>query len=182
LPLVEALRTLPVHQRQAVVLHCLADLPVAEIAQVLAIPDVSTLPDPGRVESRVGLPPGRAGRQMVKDVASELARCRGGDPDAPEVLVAWGRAHDRTWLIQAKPPLPGETWLCWAEGLFDAGGVGTLGNEGGPDSPLIPLRAFGSQDIRSGGQYWGQVVGAVPRDAVRVRVLFHKGIASAVSC
>ena len=38
LALVEALRTLPVRQRQAVVLHYLADLPVAEIAQALAVP------------------------------------------------------------------------------------------------------------------------------------------------
>jgi RNA polymerase sigma-70 factor (ECF subfamily) len=38
LALVEALRTLPVRQRQAVVLHDLADLPVAEIAQALAVP------------------------------------------------------------------------------------------------------------------------------------------------
>ena len=38
LALVEALRTLPVRQRQAVVLHYLADLPVADIAQALAIP------------------------------------------------------------------------------------------------------------------------------------------------
>jgi hypothetical protein len=151
--------------------------PAATSPPTGSAPDVSTLPDPGRVESGVGLPPGRAGRQMVKDVASELARCRGGDPDAPKVLVAWGSEHDRTWLIQAKPPLPGETWLCWAEGTFDAGGAGTLGHEGGPDSPLTPLRAFGSQGIRSGGQYWGQVIGAVPKDAVRVRVLFHKGIA-----
>ena len=50
--------------------------------------------------------------------------------------------------------------------------------EGGrPRCPAHLLRAFGSQDIRSGGQYWGQVIGAVPKDAVRVRVLFHKGIA-----
>jgi RNA polymerase sigma-70 factor (ECF subfamily) len=33
LALVQALRTLPVHQRQAIVVHYLADLPVAEIAQ-----------------------------------------------------------------------------------------------------------------------------------------------------
>ena len=38
LALVEALRTLPVRQRQAVVLHYLADLSVAEIAQALAVP------------------------------------------------------------------------------------------------------------------------------------------------
>ena len=38
LALVQALRTLPVRQRQAIVLHYLADLPIAEIAQVLAVP------------------------------------------------------------------------------------------------------------------------------------------------
>ena len=38
LALVQALRTLPVRQRQAIVLHYLVDLPVAEIAQVLGVP------------------------------------------------------------------------------------------------------------------------------------------------
>jgi DNA-directed RNA polymerase specialized sigma24 family protein len=36
--LVQALGSLPVRQRQAIVLHYLADLPVAEIAQALAVP------------------------------------------------------------------------------------------------------------------------------------------------
>jgi RNA polymerase sigma-70 factor, ECF subfamily len=38
LALVQALRTLPVRQRQAIVLYYLADLPIQEIAQVLAVP------------------------------------------------------------------------------------------------------------------------------------------------
>jgi RNA polymerase sigma-70 factor (ECF subfamily) len=38
LALVQALRTLPVRQRQAIVLHYLEDLPLQEIAQVLAVP------------------------------------------------------------------------------------------------------------------------------------------------
>ena len=38
LALVEALRTLPVRQRQAIVLHYLADLPVEEVARTLAMP------------------------------------------------------------------------------------------------------------------------------------------------
>jgi RNA polymerase sigma-70 factor, ECF subfamily len=37
LALVQALRTLPVRQRQAIVLHYLVDLPVEEVAQVLAV-------------------------------------------------------------------------------------------------------------------------------------------------
>jgi RNA polymerase sigma factor (sigma-70 family) len=38
LALVEALWTLPVRQRQAIVLHYLVDLPVEEIAQTLGVP------------------------------------------------------------------------------------------------------------------------------------------------
>ena len=103
-------------------------------------PDVSTVPDPGPVEQPVGAPPGKVGQQMVRDVATELARCRGGDPDE-KILVAWGRAHGQTWLIEAKPPRPGENWLCWATGLFDASGAGSVGMEGGPDAPLKPIQA-----------------------------------------
>jgi len=139
-------------------------------------PDVSIVPDPGEVQLPVGSPPGKVGQGMVRDVATELARCKGGDPDE-KVLVAWGKAHGQTWLIEAKPPRLGENWLCWATGLFDKGGAGSMGKEGGPDFPLTPLRAFGAQNIRSGGQYWGQVIGAVTKHAARVQVLFRKGIA-----
>ena len=112
----------------------------------------------------------------MRDLAGQLARCEGGVPDE-KVLVAWGKAHGQTWLIEAKQPRPGENWLCWATGLFGADGAGGFGKEGGPDFPLRPLRASGAQGIRSGGRYWGQVIGAVTRDATRVRVLFRKGIA-----
>jgi hypothetical protein len=139
-------------------------------------PDVSIVPDPGQVQLPGGSPPGKVGQGMVRDVATELARCKGGDPDE-KILVAWGKAHGQTWLIEAKPPRPGENWLCWATGLFDKGGAGSMGKEGGPDFPLTPLRAFGAQNMRSGGQYWGQVIGAVTKQAARVQVLFRKGIA-----
>jgi hypothetical protein len=140
-------------------------------------PDVSISPDPGEVLKPAGSPPGEVGAGMVRDVASELTRCRGGDPDGPKVLVAWGEAHGQTWLIIAKPPRAGEDWLCWGTGLFDAGGAGGLGNSGGPTIPVKPLQASGAQNIRSGGQYWGQIIGAVTKDAARVQVLFRSGIA-----
>jgi hypothetical protein len=145
-------------------------------ASTISGPDVSIVPDPGEIQLPDGSPPGKVGHGMVRDVATELARCKGGDPDE-KVLVAWGKAHGQTWLIEAKPPRPGENWLCWATGLFDKGGAGSMGKEGGPEFPLRPLRAFGAQNIRSGGQYWGQVIGAVTKQAVRVQVLFRKGIA-----
>jgi hypothetical protein len=129
-----------------------------------------------RIEYPAGSPPGSIGAGMVRDVASELARCRGGDPGGPIVLVAWGEAHGRTWLILAKPPQPGEGWLCWANGLFEAGGAGGMGNNGGPDVPLKPVGYTGAGDISSGGQYWGQVLGPITKRASRVRVAFSAGI------
>jgi RNA polymerase sigma-70 factor (ECF subfamily) len=39
LALAEALRTLPIRQRQVIVLHYLLDLPVEEVARTLAMPD-----------------------------------------------------------------------------------------------------------------------------------------------
>ena len=86
-----------------------------------------------------------------------------------------GTAHQRTWLIVAKPPRPGEDWLCWAEGLFEASGAGGFGNHGA-DQGLPPLQASGASDLRAGNQYWGYVVGTVTKRAARVRVLFDMGI------
>jgi hypothetical protein len=128
-----------------------------------------------RIEYPAGSPPGPIGAGMVRDVASELAHCRGGNPGGPIVLVAWGKALDRTWLILAKPPRPGEGWLCWANGLFEAGGAGGFGDRGGPEFPLKPVEATGAGDIRSGGRYWGEVLGPVTKRATRVRVAFRPG-------
>jgi len=151
--------------------------PTATTTASTGPPDVSVTPDPGEVQRPAGSPPGRAGEQMVRDLATAVAECRGGPPDPPTVLVAWGEGHDRTWLIAAAPPQPGEEGLCWANGLFDAGGAGGYGKEGGPRSPLKPLQASGAQNIRSGGQYWGQIIGYVTKRAARVQVLFRSGIA-----
>jgi hypothetical protein len=147
--------------------------------QVADFPPVpgSIIPDPGKVQLPAGSPPGAAGEGMVRDVATALADCQGGDPDGPTVLVAWGTAHSRTWLIAAKPPRPGENWLCWNSGVFEASGAGSIGSGSGPDFPVQPLQASGAGGIRSGGQYWGLVLGTVTKQATRVRVLFRQGIA-----
>jgi RNA polymerase sigma-70 factor, ECF subfamily len=134
-------------------------------------------PDLSDVQLPAGSPPGRVGKQMVWDVTRELARCQRGDTAGPKVLVAWGAAHGRTWLIAAEPPQAGQTWLCWANGVFDAGGAGGYGKEGGPGFPLKPLQASGVQNIRSHGKYWGPVMGYVTKRATRVQVLFRSGIA-----
>jgi hypothetical protein len=137
-------------------------------------PAVSIMPDPGEVQRPVGSPPGRVGEQMVHDLASVVAECKGGAPNEPITLLAWGKAHHRYWLIAAKPQGPGENWLCWGSGLFEGGGAGSMGTDS--TMPLTPLRASGSSNIRDGDQYWGHIVGYVPKRATRVRVLFDRGI------
>jgi len=135
-------------------------------------PDPRSPADLGDVQSPVGAPPGAVGEQMVADVASELARCRGGDPDGPKVLVAWGEAVGRTWLVMAKPPRPGDSRLCWSDGLFDANGAGGVASHRAP--PEL-LQVSGTDNLRYGGAHWGQVVGAVTKRAARVRVHFDTG-------
>jgi hypothetical protein len=137
-------------------------------------PAVSIMPDPGEVLRPAGSPPGEVGEQMVQDVATAVVGCQGGAPNEPITLVAWGKAHHRYWLIAAKPRGPGENWLCWASGLFNAGGGGGMGGDG--TMPLTPLRASGSDNLRDGDQYWGQIVGYAPKRAARIRVLFDMGI------
>jgi hypothetical protein len=137
-------------------------------------PAVSIMPDPGEVQRPAGSPPGKVGEQMVHDLASVVAECKGGAPNEPITLLAWGKAHHRYWLIAAKPQGPGENWLCWGSGLFEGGGAGSMGTDS--TMPLTPLRASGSSNIRDGDQYWGHIVGYVPKRATRVRVLFDRGI------
>jgi hypothetical protein len=137
-------------------------------------PAVSIAPDPGKVLRPAGSPPGKVGEQMVHDVAGAVARCEGGAPNEPVTLIAWGKAHHRYWLIAAKPQGPGEGWLCWASGLFEGSGAGGAGTDS--TMPLTPLRASGSDNLRDGDQYWGQIVGYAPKRAARIRVLFDMGI------
>jgi hypothetical protein len=137
-------------------------------------PAVSIMPEPGGVLRPVGSPPGKVGEQMVRDMASVVAGCQGGAPGEPIELVAWGKAHQRYWLVVAKPQGPGEDWLCWASGLFGSGGGGGGGGKG--NMPLTPLQATGSDNLRDGDQYWGQIVGTVTKRAARIRVLFDMGI------
>jgi hypothetical protein len=135
-------------------------------------PNPSYALDPGEVQSPVGVPPGTVGEQMVADVASELARCRGGDPSGPKVLIAWGEALDQTWLVMAKPPQPGDKRLCWSDGLFEADGEGGIGNHRAP--PEL-LQVSVAKNLLFDGAYWSQVVGAVTKRAARVQVHFDSG-------
>jgi hypothetical protein len=147
--------------------------PTATTTASTSPPNASIPPDASEVTRPAGSP--ELDEQMARDVASAVAAaCEGGAPEGSAVLVARGKAYDRTWLIAAKPPRPRENWLCWASALFDARGGGSVGSKG--KIPLTPLQASGSQNLRSGNQYWGQIVGLVTKRAARVRVLFDSGI------
>jgi len=102
-------------------------------------------------------------------VAGNRLASPGGDPDAPKVLLAWGRAGDRTWAVMAKPPRPGERLVCWTEGDHKANGSTGVGTS---RTGVRPLR-------RLSGDHWppGRVIGFVTAQAARVRVLFDSGIA-----
>jgi hypothetical protein len=134
-------------------------------------------PDRGTMAVLPGVPPPEPVYQrQVEELADELGRCQGG---GPKVILGWGRALVGTWMLAAKPPQPGEDWLCWSHGLFDVAGAGAAGidNHGGPGKPLAELEAGGHHNIRARSRYWGQVVGVVTKRAARVLVLFDDGIA-----
>jgi hypothetical protein len=145
-----------------------------------APPDASHPPDRGAMEVLPGVaPPGRVYQRQVRELASELGRCRGGAPGGPKVIVGWGKALVGTWMLAATPPRPGEDGLGWSHGLFDVAGAGAggIGNHGRPGTPLERLEVSGEHNIRAGNRYWGQVVGVVSKRAARVLVLFDRGIA-----
>jgi hypothetical protein len=131
---------------------------------------------PGHLQLHAGSPPpGAVDEQVLWAVPRELGRF-GGVPGGSKEVVAWGKALGRTVLLAARPPQPGENWLSWSTGLFEADGAGGVGSCGGPGMPLQALEASGSHNLRVGGQYWGQVGGVVTKRAARVRVLFDMGI------
>jgi len=84
----------------------------------------------------------------------------------------WIRAQKKVWLIAAKPTPPGQQRVCWANALMNQGGGGGLSL--GTPQPVKPLTAI-ADGGGDGNNRLGFVGGMVSKQAVRVRVLFHKG-------
>jgi hypothetical protein len=76
------------------------------------------------------------------------------------------------WLIAGKPTPPGQHRVCWAHAFMNQGGGGGLGS--GRPRPVTPLVAFTSGGA-DGSNRLGVVSGTVTKQAVRLRVLFHRG-------
>ena len=125
------------------------------------IPPVTPL----NVKARPGPYPGPDPGRIVQDVTSLVRGCHGTSR-----IRLWIRAQGKVWLVAAKPTPPGQKRVCWATGFMNQGGGG---GSGPISSQLKPLRVtFAGGD---GNRQLGVVSGAVTRQAVRLRVLFHKG-------
>jgi hypothetical protein len=125
------------------------------------IPSVTPL----HIKAHPGPYPGPDPGRIVRDVTSLVRGCHGKSR-----VRLWAKTQGKVWLIAAKPTPPGQQRVCWASGLMNQGGGGGLG----VDSPqLKPLRA--SSGGGGGNRQLGVVSGMVTKQAVRLRVLFHKG-------
>src|SRR4029453_3265694 len=105
-------------------------------------------PGPGHLQLRAGSPPpGVVDDRILWDLTRAPGRV-GGVAGGSKEVVAWGKALGRTVLLAARPPQPGENWLSWSTGLFEADGAGGVGSCGGPGMPRRPLEARGAPTPR----------------------------------
>jgi hypothetical protein len=127
------------------------------------IPSVTPL----SVKAQPGPYPGPDPGNIVGDATSMVRGCQGTSR-----IRLWIRAEKKVWLIAAKPTPPGQQRVCWAKAFVNQGGGG--GFSGGTPQPVKPLTATTSGGA-DGRNRLGVVGGMVSKQAVRVRVLFHKG-------
>jgi hypothetical protein len=142
----------------------------------------STQPRPGTGTVRTDQPAaGTPEHRLLQHMTSVLNRCRGGG--APE-LVGWIRAHGYGLMVAAKPPRPGEGWICQVHGLLPPDGTSGVVSEpwidGGPSPPARKrLAATGATlTVPAGRGALAYAQGYATRQAARVRLLREGGRAS----
>jgi hypothetical protein len=140
----------------------------------------STQSLPGGV--RTNLPPaGSPEQRLLQHMTTILNRCRGGT--APQ-LIGWTRAHGYVLMVAAKPPRPGEGWICQVHGMLppdgNSGVVSEQWIDGDPSPPARKrLAATGATLIvPAGREVPAYVQGYVTKQADRVRLLRQDGRAS----
>jgi hypothetical protein len=144
----------------------LADRPAAPAAGPVTTTSAPTQPQVSTSPPRRGSPEDRAFRTL----AAGLRGCGTGAADRVELLgSARLPEHGRVWMAVAKPPSPGDTGICWNNGLFGPGGGASYGGAREP-APVRRLTASGSIE----GDL-GTIEGQVLKRAVRVRVAFRDG-------
>ena len=142
-----------------------------------AVGPPSTLSVPGMGAVRTDQP--RAGtpeHRLLTGMTSVLNRCRGGG--APE-LIGWVRGHGWVVMVAAKPPRPGEGWVCQVHGLLPPDGNPGVSSErwvleGLSPPPRKRLAAIGSSlDVPAGRGMLAYAQGYATKQAARVRLLLE---------
>jgi hypothetical protein len=140
-------------------------------------PSTQSLPGTGGV--RTDQPPaGSPERRLLEHMTSVLSQCRGGG--APE-LIGWVRAHGFVLMVAAKPPRPGEGWVCQVPGFLPPDGNMGVSYEPWVGEGLSPparkrLAGGGSAlELRVGGGVLAFVQGYATRQAARVRAVREGG-------
>jgi hypothetical protein len=127
------------------------------------IPSVTPL----NVKAQPGPYPGPDPGNIVGDATSMVTGCQGKSR-----IRLWIRTQKKVWLISAKPTPPGQQRVCWSHAFMNQGGGGGLSL--GTPQPVKPLTAL-AEGGGDGHNRLGVVGGTVSKQAVRVRVMFHKG-------
>jgi hypothetical protein len=108
---------------------------------------------------------------VASDLTNQMRRCKGGTAQ----IRMWAQVLGETWALAAKEPLPGEDWICWADGLWQTNGAILYAGHGGSKDRLKLLQASQLGDPIAGKGELAAVGGPVTRQAVRLRVLFRNG-------
>jgi hypothetical protein len=138
----------------------------------VAPPGTQSLPGTGAVRTDQPLA-GTQEHRLLEHMASVLSQCRGGG--AP-VLIGWVRAHGFVLMVAAKPPRPGEGWVCQVHGFLPPDGNSGVVSEPWVDEGLSPpprkrLAATGSDlALPTGRAPLAYVQGYATKQAARVRV------------
>jgi hypothetical protein len=145
-----------------------------EPTPVPAIGPPSSKSVPGSGAVRTDQPPaGMPEHRLLEHMRSVLNRCRGGG--APE-LIGWVRAHGFVLMVAAKPPRPGEGWVCQVHGFLPPDGTAGVTSERWVDEGLSPptrkrLAATGATlGVPAGRGVLAYVQGYAAKQAARVRV------------
>jgi hypothetical protein len=145
-----------------------------EAAPLPAVGPPSTQSLPGSGAVRTDQPAaGTPEHRLLQHMTSILNRCRGGG--APE-LIGWVRAHGFVLMVAAKPPRPGEGWICQVHGFLPPDGNPGVTSERWVGEGLSPparkrLAATGATlGLPAGRGILAYVQGYATRQAARVRV------------
>jgi hypothetical protein len=142
-------------------------------------PPGTTRPLPGTGGVRTDQPPaGTPERRLLEHMTSVLDQCRGGG--APE-LIGWVRAHGFVLMVAAKPPRPGEGWVCQVPGFLPPDGTMGVSYEPWVGEGLSPparkrLAGGGSAlELRVGRGVLAFVQGYAIKQAAQVRAVREGG-------